>query len=70
MVKGNRVQVKGLPPIDFVPRQPLPPSDNLKSLRIVRRGRRVEVNLTYAVEKEPLPRIDASVGIDMGISDR
>lgn len=36
----------------------------------MRRGRRVEVNLTYAVEKEPLPHTYASVGIDMGISDR
>ena len=41
-----------------------------KALTITLRGRRLFVNLIYAVEREALPRCDAAVGIDMGVSDR
>ena len=70
MVKGNVVRVKGLPTVHIKPNRPLPPSEDLKSLRLVRRGRRLDVNLTYEVEKEPLPHNPASVGIDMGVKTR
>ena len=70
MVKGNKVIVKGMPVIRVKPNRPLPSSGALKSLMLVRRGRRLDVNLTYEVEKEPLPSTPSSVGIDMGISDR
>ncbi len=69
MVKGNRVKVKGLPVIE-IKKEGLPPSADLKSLRITRQGRRVTISLTYAVEREPLPPNPACVGIDMGIIDR
>ena len=69
MVKGGKVKIKGLPPIAIRGAE-LPPSTNLKALRITRAGRRVTVSLTYAVEREPLPHNPACVGIDMGISDR
>lgn len=46
------------------------PEDAPKALSITLRGRRLFVNLTYAVEQESLPRCDAAVGIDMSVSDR
>ena len=48
----------------------LPPPGDLKGITIVRRGRRLWVNLTYRVESKPLSRSDLSVGLDMGVSDR
>ena len=45
-------------------------TSQLKALRITKRGRRVTVSLTYAEETTPLPVTSASVGIDMGITDR
>ena len=39
-------------------------------MRLTDWGRRLFINLTYAVEKEPLPRRGAAVGIDMGVNDR
>ena len=40
------------------------------ALTITLRGRRLFVNLSYEVELATLPRADAVVGVDMGISDR
>ena len=40
------------------------------ALKIVRKGRRVTVNLTFEVEKETLPKTGAIVGLDMGVSSR
>ena len=69
MVKDGKVKVKGLPTIRFKGGE-LPDSTQLKSLRITRRGRRVTVSLGYAVESCPLPATEASVGLDLGITER
>ena len=74
MVKqvGDRhaIKIKGLPTIRLRKGLELPDTGSLKALTITRRGRRLFVNLTYTVEQESLPRNDAAVGIDMGVSDR
>ena len=74
MVKrvGDRhaIKIKGLPTIRLRRSLELPDAGSLKALTITRRGRRLFVNLTYAVERGSLPRSDAAVGIDMGVSDR
>ena len=71
MVKDNHLSIKGLPRIKFKVKRELPPSENLQSISIVRRGRRVDVNLTYKVDLEPLPsQSGKAVGIDMGVTDR
>ena len=69
MVRDGKVNVKGLPTI-HLKQGGLPDSGQLKSLRITKRGRRVTVNMAYAEEATPLPPNNASVGIDMGITDR
>ena len=69
MVRDGKVKVKGLPVIHFKGGD-LPDSTQPKALRITKRGRRVTVNMTYSEEVSPLPVIYASVGIDMGVSDR
>ena len=51
---------KGLALPEYVP----------KALTITLRGRRLFVNLTYEVEQAALPRTEAAVGVDMGVSDR
>ena len=74
MVKrvGNHhaIKIKGLPTIRLRKGLGLPDTGSLKALTITRRGRRLFVNLTYAVEQESLPPSSAVVGIDMGVSDR
>jgi len=74
MVKqvGDRhaIKIKGLPTIRLRKGLELPDTGSLKALTITRRGRRLFVNLTYAVERESLPSSGAVVGIDMGVSDR
>ena len=62
--------IKGLPTIRMKLRQELPPREDLKVITITRRGRRLYVNLTFAVEQRPLEPSDQAVGIDMGVSDR
>lgn len=47
MVRNDRVQIKGLPVLRLKPHRPLPESESLKSLRIIRRGRRTFVDLVY-----------------------
>ena len=74
MVKriGDRhaIKIKGLPTIRLRRGLELPDTGRLKALTITRRGRRLFVNLTYAVKQESLPSSSSVVGIDMGVSDR
>jgi putative transposase len=65
MVRNGQVRVKGLPPIDIRPVRKLPPSKQLKGLKITRSGRRVTVNLVYAVENEALPPSSTCVGVSL-----
>ena len=69
---GDRhaIKVKGLPTLMLRKGLGLPDAGSLKALTITKRGRRLFVNLTYAVEQEPLPSSNAVVGIDMGVTDR
>ena len=67
---GHVLQVKGLPTLRLKKGISLPPAQNLKSLAITKRGRRLWVNLLYAVEQEPMPFSSEAVGLDMGVSDR
>lgn len=69
--RGNYwvIMVRGLPEIRLRKGLGLP-EDNLKSLTITLRGRRLFVNLTDAVETEVLSKVNSAVGIDMGVSDR
>ena len=68
--RGHVVQVKGLPTLRLKKGLNLPPAHDLKSLTITRRGRRLWVNLIYAVEHQPMPLSAKSVGLDMGVLDR
>lgn len=64
------VRVKGLPVIRLRTKRELPPAEDLKSIRMTLKGRRLEISLVYAVEIEPLPRSPARVGLDMGVLSR
>ena len=68
--RGYAVRIKGLPVIRIRTRRDLPPSEDLKTIRITFRGRRVSVSLVYAVEVDPLPFSAARVGLDMGVLAR
>ena len=68
--RGHVVQIKGLPTLRLKKGLNLPPAEKLKSLTITRRGRRLWVNLIYAVEQEPMPLSNRPVGLDMGVLDR
>ena len=63
------LRIVGLPEIRLRKGLELP-DGVLKALTVTLRGRRLFVNLTYAVEQKVLPHCDAAVGIDMGVSDR
>ena len=63
------IRIKGLPKIRLRKGLALP-EDVPKALTITLRGRRLFVNLTYEVEQAALPRTEAAVGVDMGVSDR
>ena len=67
---GYVLKIKGLPTLRIHKGQELPPSEDLKALTITRRGRRLWVNLTYAVSMETLVKSAAAVGIDMGVAER
>ena len=73
MVKqcGNycAIRISGMPEIRLRKGLALP-EGTPKALTLTLRGRRLFANLTYEVESEALPRNDAAVGIDMGVSDR
>jgi putative transposase len=68
--RGYAVRIKGLPVIRIRTGRGLPPSEDLKSIRITFRGRRVSVSLVYAVEVDPLPPNPARVGLDLGVLSR
>ena len=63
--RGYAIRPKGFPTIRIFPSRPLPDGCPLKALRIVRKPNRVYVDLTYEVEKPPLPKCESSVGIDL-----
>lgn len=74
MVRDNGrhylIRVKGLPLIKLRKRRELPLDRKLVTLTITHRGRRLICNLTYEVEQEPLPPVNAAVGLDVGVADR
>ena len=74
MVRGNGkhyfVRIKGLPTIKLRRSRELPVATQLKALTITKRGRRLWVNLTYAVEQAQLNASGLAVGIDMGVTSR
>ena len=65
-----RIAVKGLPAIQLRLKRPLPSSQDLKSLRLVRRPSGWYADLTYAVQKEALAPCNYAVGIDLGVNNR
>ena len=67
--RGYVIRPKGFGTLRLFPSRPLPEGE-LKALRIVRKPNRVYVDLTYEVKKEPLPRCDSAVGIDLGVRKR
>lgn len=68
--RGYAIRIKGLPVVRLRTGRVLPPSKELKTIRITFRGRRPSVVLTYAVEIEPLPKSSSKVGLDMGVLSR
>ena len=68
--RGYAIRPKGFPTIRIFPSRPLPDGCPLKVMRIVRKPNRVSVDLTYEVEKPPLPKCESSVGIDLGVRQR
>ena len=70
MVTSGRIRIKGLPTLRLLGKASLPDPGQVRALTITKRGRRIFVNLTYAVEREPLLPSSDRVGIDMGVSDR
>ena len=64
------IRIKGLPGIELRLKHPLPSSDDLKSLRLVKRANGWYADLTYAVERELLSPSDETVGLDMGVNNR
>ena len=70
MVRPDRVLIKGLPTLRLSRNVCLPDPVQVRSLTITKRGRRLFVNLIYAVEREPMNPSEDKVGVDMGTSDR
>ena len=68
--RGYAVRIKGLPVIRIRTKRQLPPSEDLKSIRITFKGRRVRVSLVYAVEVAPMPFSIDKIGLDMGVLSR
>ena len=63
-----RLQIKGCPAIRFRTERQLPEGQP-KTIRVVRKERRVEVQLVYMVDvPEPIEATGEGVGLDMGIS--
>ena len=67
---GYVIRIKGLPAVRLRTQVVLPPSEDLKAIRITFRGRRVRVSLTYREEVSPLPKSSARVGLDLGVLSR
>ena len=68
--RGQVIRIKGLPTLRLKKGIELPSATNLKTITITKRGRRLWVNLAYAVEHEPLQPNNSAVGLDMGVLDR
>ncbi len=68
--RGHVVRIKGLPTLRLKKGLELPSVANLKTITITKRGRRLWVNLAYALEQEQLHPSGRAVGLDMGVSDR
>ena len=68
--RGHVVRIKGLPTLRLKKGMELPPSENLKTITITQRGRRLWVNLAYEVEHEPFQTNYSAVGMDLGVLDR
>ena len=68
--KKGYIRVKGLPTMELRLKKPLPSSDALKSLRLVKRPNGWYADLTYETEKSLLPANDNSAGLDMGVNNR
>lgn len=64
------IRVKGLPVLELRLKRPLPSSEKLKALRLVLRPNGWYADLTYQVEKEPLPLKSEQVGLDWGVNNR
>ncbi len=65
----TRIRVRGLPTLRLRRGRHLPEGKPV-ALSIAQRGRRVWVQVTYEVQKEPREPTDRVVGLDMGVSDR
>ena len=61
---------QGLPTIELRLKRDFPPSEQMKSLRIVMRVERLYVDLVFAEEVEPLEPSASTVGIDLGVNSR
>ena len=68
--KKAYVRIKGLPVMELRLKRPLPASEVLRSLRLVKRPHGWYADLTYTVDKEPLPSCDDPVGLDVGVNNR
>lgn len=69
--RGKTVlKVRGLPIMPIRSTRELPDSKRLKRIAIKRTANGVYASLTYAVEKESLPKTGKAAGVDMGISTR
>ena len=70
MLTSGLVRIKGLPTLRLRNTISLPDPAQVRAITITKRGRRLFVNLTYEVERQPQPMSSESVGIDMGTSER
>lgn len=68
--RGHIVRIKGLPTLRLKKGLELPTATNLKTITITKRGRRLCVNLAYAVDRVEFRLSNRTVGLDMGVSDR
>ena len=68
--RGHVIRIKGLPTLRLKKGIELPSAADLKTITITKRGRRLWVNLAYAVEHVPLQTSNSAVGLDMGVVDR
>ena len=68
--KKAHIRIKGLPVIELRLKRRLPPSESLKSLRLVRRPNGWYADMVYEVDRQPLPDNPLSVGLDMGVNNR
>ena len=64
------IRIKGLPVMELRLKRPSPSPEVLKSLRLVKRPNDSYADLTYAVNKEPLPANDSAIGLDMEVNNR